>query len=247
MHFDIAKTSSEEIKPLRLLFLQQLNLQFVHNKCHDYGWADAYIISYNSLKIGYGSVWGMTKREDRDAIFEFFLLPDYEKYAHLVFPVLRAACNATHIECQTNERLLAGMLFEFAENINAESILFEDYYTTHFTAGNTVFRDKEPTDKAPEDCGDQLLLYNDVIVADGGLMLNYNMPFADIYMRVGEAHRQKGFGSLIVQELKKRAYAINRVPAARCNIHNKASKATLLKAGMKICGYLATGKIKEGI
>lgn len=246
MHFSVIKTNTEEIKPFRLLFLQQNNFQFVHNKCHDYGWADSYMIYCNDEKIGYGSVWGMNNRQDRDAIFEFFLLPAYEKYAHLVFPVFRAACNATYIQCQTNEKLLPELLFEFAENINAESILFEDHYTTHFTIANTIFRTRESTDNVPEDCGDQLLLYNDMIVADGGLMLNYNMPFADIYMHVAETHRQKGFGTLMVQELKKKAYAINRVPAARCNIRNKASKTTLLKAGMKICGYLVNGKIKEG-
>jgi hypothetical protein len=33
------------------------------------------------------------------------------------------------------------------------------------------------------------------------------------------------------------------VPAARCNIENIASKATLLKAGLAIAGYMLMGDV----
>jgi hypothetical protein len=81
-------------------------------------------------------------------------------------------------------------------------------------------------------------------VASGGFMLNYNFPYADIYMDVKEPFRRMGFGSLIVQELKKEIYLMQRIPAARCNINNKASKATLLKAGFKVCGGILKGELK---
>lgn len=76
-------------------------------------------------------------------------------------------------------------------------------------------------------------------------MLNYNFPYADIYMQVNEPFRRKGLGSFLVQELKAEAYRIGRVPAARCNIDNKISKATLLKAGFKICGFRLKGNIQK--
>ena len=76
-------------------------------------------------------------------------------------------------------------------------------------------------------------------------MLNYNIPYADIYYEVKENFRQKGFGSLIVQELKKEIYLMGRVPAARCNIRNRASKANLLKAGFRVCGFILKGDIKR--
>jgi hypothetical protein len=60
---------------------------------------------------------------------------------------------------------------------------------------------------------------------------------------VNENHRRKGFGTLIAQELKKAAYAMNRVPAARCNIHNGISKSTLLKAGFRVCGWMLSGDV----
>jgi RimJ/RimL family protein N-acetyltransferase len=44
--------------------------------------------------------------------------------------------------------------------------------------------------------------------------------------------------------LKKEIYRMGRVPAARCNISNRASKATLLKAGFTPCGFRLKGTIK---
>ena len=76
-------------------------------------------------------------------------------------------------------------------------------------------------------------------------MLNYNIPYADIYMEVKEEFRRHGFGALMVQELKKEIYLLGRLPAARCNINNLASKGSILKAGFKICGYRLVGNIKE--
>ena len=93
--------------------------------------------------------------------------------------------------------------------------------------------------------GDHVLEWDGEILAHGGLMLNYNIPFADIYMHVKEPFRGMGLGVLIVQELKKLAYDIGRVPAARCSINNRVSKATLLKAGLKICGHRLKGEIKR--
>ena len=62
-------------------------------------------------------------------------------------------------------------------------------------------------------------------------------------MEVKEGHRGKGMGSYILQEIKKECYLAGRIPAARCNIKNAASKATLLKAGFKVCGYMLIGEI----
>lgn len=76
-------------------------------------------------------------------------------------------------------------------------------------------------------------------------MLYYNPPFADLYMEVSERHRGKGFGSFILQELKKECYIKGRVPAARCTIDNAPSKGSLIRAGFTTCGYMLTGHIKK--
>lgn len=68
----------------------------------------------------------------------------------------------------------------------------------------------------------------------------------DIYYEVNESYRRRGYGSYMLQELKKAAYEMQRVPAARCNIKNNISKAALLKAGFIVCGHIVSGKIITG-
>ena len=72
MEFNIEKTSLTKVESLRDLFLSENTFQFIYNKCHAAGWADVYLISKNEQQVGYGSVWGKDKREDRDTISEFF-------------------------------------------------------------------------------------------------------------------------------------------------------------------------------
>jgi RimJ/RimL family protein N-acetyltransferase len=131
------------------------------------------------------------------------------------------------------------MLFEHAGNINAEVILFEDCFETKQripcvslikTEGSVI-----ETEYSLEIDGE--------VVATGGFVWNYNFPYIDLYYEVKEEHRKKGFGSLIVQELKKEAYRLNRIPAARCNVNNLASQKTLTKAGMRVCGHILIGSI----
>ncbi len=245
MEIEIIKTSMEEIKAFRVLFLQENNFQFVCDKCHYYGWADTYLFMINGKKAGYGSVWGTHKREDRDAIFEFYLLKPFRNAADLVFPQFHEISEAVYIEAQSNDLLLSSMLYQFSQNVNAEAILFKDGFETNLQIPGASFGRKTPRESSGADEGDFIVMQNGEIVAEGGLMLNYNMPYADIYMDVKENFRQQGLGSFIVQELKKEAYRMGRVPAARCNINNYISKATLMKAGFEICGHRLLGSIKK--
>src|SRR5262249_36507666 len=118
---------------------------------------------------------------------------------------------------------------------------FKDNFQTSFKMDETSLSVQQNSGANPE----YILKYHDEVIATGGLMLNYNMPYADIYYEVNEQHRQKGFGSFFVQELKKQAYISGRVPAARCNINNAKSKATLLKAGFKVCGFILKGEVNK--
>ncbi|WP_149241367.1 GNAT family N-acetyltransferase [Dyadobacter sp. 32] len=243
MLINIHKSALEEVLHFRNQFLHENNFQFICNKCHDYGWADTYLFWANDMQIGYGAVWGTDRREDRDTIFEFFISPPFRKHTHLIFPKFATITKAIYIESQSNDVLLTSMLYEYATNIRAEAILFADHYQTNFDIPGTVFRPRQYDDNS-DDSSDFFLEAEGRIVASGGLMLNYNFPYADIYMDVKAPFRQKGYGSVIVQEIKKVAYAAGRVPAARCNISNQISKATLLKAGLKICGFRLKGDLK---
>ena len=245
MEVKVIRTGLESILELRALFLQESNFQFIYNKCHLYGWADTWLFLVDGEKAGYGAVWGADKREDRDAIFEFYLIEPFRNLANRFFEELFDKTGATIIECQSNDKLLCSMLYEYAQNINVEAVLFEDGLQPDLSVPRVIFGREESAITNHHEADGYFLKLGDEIVATGGFMLNYNKPYADIYMEVKEPFRRKGLGSLIIQELKKEIYKMERVPAARCNINNKASKATLLKSGFKVCGAVLKGTIKK--
>ncbi|MCF0070127.1 N-acetyltransferase [Dyadobacter sp. CY261] len=243
MRVDIIKTELDEIRDLRTMFLHENNFQFVCNKCHDYGWADTWLFRIDNVRVGYGSVWGTDRRQDRDTIFEFYLLPGYQKFASTIFEEMQRACKAIWIESQSNDVLLTTMLYRFCKTSFAEAILFEDHFQTSFEIPGAIFRKRSEYDPMDGDDSEYVLDVGGEIVASGGLMLNYNIPYADIYMQTKEPHREKGYATYIVQELKRTAYIMGRVPAARCNIGNRISQATLEKAGLTVCGFRLKGAI----
>lgn len=242
---DIVKTNLETIQAFRVMFLHENNFQFVCDKCHYYGWADDWMFTINGTIIGYGSVWGTDDRKARDTIFEFYLLPPYRNLASRVFSQFIETTGVIYIECQSNDLLLSYMTHEFSESIVVEAILFEEDVETRLHIPDVKFVRRPIDDDNPQHFGGYMLEYNGEEVADGGFLTNYNKPYADIYMGVKEGHRGRGYGSLIVQELKKEVYRIGRVPAARCGPNNHVSKATLIKAGFKVCGARLKGKIRK--
>ena len=247
MKIEVNKSILEDIRELRKLFLQENKFQFVYDKCHYYGWADYYLFLIDDVKAGYGCVWGGNKREDRDTIFEFYLETPYHKYANVIFQSLCDVSKVTHVQCQSNDSLLSNLFFERAVNINAEAILFEDNFQSDLDMTGIVFKRSEMENNNPDDSGEYILELDGVIVASGGFMLNYNFPYADIYMEVKENYRKSGYCGLIVQELKKEVYARGRVPSARCNIKNQVSKSCLQKAGFKPCGFILKGELPSTV
>lgn len=239
MEFDIVKAKETDIESHRRLFLAEAKFQFVYNKCHGAGWVDVYLFKFNEIAIGYGSVWGKDKREDRDTICEFFLEQPFRKYARQIFDQFAKAAGALFVECQTNDVLLANMAFELAKNINTEAILFETAFETTFTIDDAQFVKSQSS----EDWNAYSIQKDGETVATAGFIWNYNFPYIDIYYEVKENFRKQGYGTLIMQELKREAYRLGRIPAARCNVKNQASKALLLKAGMRVCGYIIIGEI----
>jgi GNAT superfamily N-acetyltransferase len=182
-------------------------------------------------------------------VFEFYVIPPFRKLASLVFVELLAASGAGYVECQSNDLLLSSMLFEFSRNIGAETVLFEDQAATEHAIPGAMVRPRRDDDRIfkhkAEPAGDYVLELGGEILATGGFLLHYNVPFADLYMEVRPDSWGQGFGSFILQEVKKACYLAGRVPAARCQIGNKASRATLIKAGMRVCGFMLMGHVKS--
>ena len=248
MILDVTKTNLKEILYLRDLFLQENNFQIRYNACHERGWTDSYIVMYNKEKIGYGSIKGNENLGDRDTVFEFYINPSFRRLASAAFSELLHSSKASFIECQSNDLLLTSLLYEYGQNISSNVILFEDSITSEIKVDKILFRKRNETDDVfehkAEPVGEYVLELNKEVVATGGFLLHYNMPFADLYMEVKEDCRRKGFGSFLIQEVKKQCYLAGRVPAARTSIENVPSKATLLKAGLKIAGFMLLGQVK---
>ena len=129
------------------------------------------------------------------------------------------------------------MLYDCATEITSDRILFHDALTTSLTVPGATVRDVTAADKERifehkvEGVGDWLIEHDGALVATGGIALHYNPPYGDIFMEVGEPFRQRGYGSYLVQELKRICYEMGRRPAARCNATNAASRATFRRRG----------------
>jgi GNAT superfamily N-acetyltransferase len=247
MNITATRVPLDNILFLRALFLNEINAQVRYNACHERGWSDSYIIKDQDQIIGYGSVKGNENREARDTVFEFYIIPTFRHLTTRAFNVLLNSSRGVYIECQSNDSLLTSMLHQFAQNINAPVVLFEDHIATQLAPGEVIFRVRAQEDHIfehhTEPVGNWVLEKNKDVVATGGFLLHYNFPYADLFMEVEENHRKQGLGSYLVQELKKQCYLSGRVPAARCNAENTASRACLEKAGFLIAGYLLLGKI----
>jgi GNAT superfamily N-acetyltransferase len=246
MKTTIQKVGLEAILPLRALFLEEAGHQVRYNAVHERGWSDSWLLTADDQAIGYGSIKGR-EIPDRDTIFEFFVVPSFRNRASDLFAQLIAAAKPAFIECQSNDSLLSAMLFEFAHNISAGTVLFEEHSLTDLAVPGLLVRRRQAGDAifphSVEGVGEYVAELNGEIVATGGFMLHYNPPFADLYMEVREDCRRRGIGSFLLQEVKRECHLAGRIPAARTSIRNLASRACLTRAGMRICGFILTGEV----
>ena len=249
MHLGAIKTTLNQILPLREIFLAENNFQIRYNACHERNWTDSYLLQADGMTLGYGSVKGKNEIIHRDTIFEFFVLPPFEKLASLLFKEFLVASQAGFIDCQTNQKLMYNMTMEFGEHLYSDTILFKDDHATALNMPGFIFRQKRTDDiifkHQVEPEGDWVLEKNGDVLVTGGFLLHYNKPYADVYMEVMPDWRQRGLGAYFVQEVKKACYLAGRIPAARTGIDNIASRNTLLSAGMMIAGHMLTGSIKQ--
>jgi GNAT superfamily N-acetyltransferase len=240
------RTSLNDIQPLRALFLQETNFQIRYDACHERGWTDSYLLMMDDLRVGYGSVKGR-QLKDRDTVFEYFVAPPFRKKTSELFRQLLDVSGAQFIECQSNDLLLSSMLYEFSPSVRVDVVLFEDHAVTEHGVPGVLVRPRSADDQIfehrAEPVGDYVAELNAEVVATGGFLLHYNRPFADLHMEVREDSRRRGIGSLLLQEVKRECYLAGRVPAARCDIRNAASRATLTRAGLRVCGFMLTGEV----
>jgi hypothetical protein len=254
-HTTVTATSApaDDVLPLRERYREEMNCQVVHDSIHRRrGWTATYDLKVDGVTAGFGSKAIGGPWTDKPTIFELYILPEYRSRAFDIFEALVAASNARFLAIQSNDLLLSVMLHTYARDIHSEAIVFQDRLTTALPSMGATMRCLMPEvhirhciqarDGGPE----WRLELNGETVATGGILFHYNRPYGDIYMDVAESHRRHGFGSYIVQELKRAAYELGAIPAARCNPTNIASRKTLQKAGLVPYANILTGTIAAG-
>src|SRR5216683_1784737 len=246
MNVEVSRVEVNDILPLRELYRQAMNCQIVHDSFPRRGFSDPYLFRMEGRVAGYGLV---ANQHDPDTVDEFYPLPAYRAAALPMFRQLLAVSQATRIRAQTNDRLMLLMLYDCADNITSDTILFADAFTTRLTCPTGILRKVTEADKERlfehkhEPGGDWMIESDGIAVATGGALFHYNPPYGDLYMEVHESYRRRGFGSYLVQELKKICYEMGKTPAARCNASNIASRKTMQNAGLLPCGRVLLGDV----
>jgi GNAT superfamily N-acetyltransferase len=245
---DVALVPPDEVRRWRDLYRREMGCQIVHDSWHERGWTDSYQLRLQGQVVGYGLAGGV-RGQSKDIITEFYVLPVHRAAALPLFRRLLDVSQATSLEAQTNDLLLTLMVYDCAGRIDSETILFHDAWTTSMTVPGATFRRTTDADRervfphTSEPPGDWVIEVGGEVAATGGILFHYNVPYGDIYMEVAEPCQRRGYGSYLVQELKRTCYEMGRVPAARCQAANMASRATLQKAGLLPCARMLRGVI----
>jgi GNAT superfamily N-acetyltransferase len=235
------------VETVRELYRAETRCQIWADSSLRGGYADPYIMLLDGRLAGYGGVYN---KYDPGRLTEFFVMPYARAHALPMFRELLHVSKATEIAAQTNIPMLLMMLYDCAHDIQTEKILFADAFTSTLPApAGGLFRAATEAEVAAAaergaevgspwvvECGGE-------IVAEGGFLTPYNPPYGDVFMEVRENVRGRGFGSYIVQEVKRVCYEAGRVPAARCSPENVSSRRTLEKAGLLPCGRILVGKV----
>ena len=250
MQVHAALTVAPVVLALRTRYRQEMNCQIVKDSIHTRaGWAMTYALGLDDALVGFGTVAVAGPWQDKPTILEFYVLPDHRSRAFDLFEAFLVASGARLMEIQSSDLLLAAMLHTYARDVWSEAIVFRDGLTTALPANGAVVQpqtsDEEVRAAIAERAGgpEFLLLVDGQPAGKGGILFHYNPPYGDVYMDIEAPFRGRGFGAYLVQELKRQAYEVGSIPAARCNRDNRASRKTLQKAGFIPYAHILSGAI----
>lgn len=245
-----ALTVAPVVLPLRTRYRQEMNCQIVKDSIHARpGWAMTYALGVDDHMAGFATVAIAGPWQDKPTILEFYVLPEHRPRAFDLFDALLEASGARLMEIQSNDLLAAAMLHTYARDVSSEAIVFRDGFTTALPANGAVLEPLTSDEDvrvaiAERQGGPEFLLRVDGQPAGkGGILFHYNPPYGDVYMDIDESFRGRGFGAYLVQEVKRQAYQIGSIPAARCSRDNRPSRKTLQKAGFIPYAHILTGAI----
>jgi GNAT superfamily N-acetyltransferase len=242
--------SNQDILPLRVRYRAEANGQIVHDSIHARsGWTRSYLLQVDRHIAGFGSIAVAGPWKDKSTVFEFYVLPEWRGCAFALFEAFVAASGAHFFEVQTSDILLNVMLHTYGSDLASEKIVFRDELTTSLPAQGAALKritsEKESMCRFQERAGssDWTVELDIMVVGTGSLLFHYNHPYCDVAMEINAEYRRRGLGAYLVQELKRLAYEMGGIPAARCSPDNVASRKTLQKAGLVPFAHILVGKI----
>ncbi len=238
-----APTTLETVAELRERLRGEARCQIVRDSILPRGLAQPWALRVDGTLAGYAGLW---KEHYPGRLMDVVVLPEYQSATDALLGALIRASGAETIEWQSNLTEMATVAERAATDAGVEHLLFADGPETDLAPAGAVVR---PRASVPVREGDPegafVVVHDGRLVAAGGILTHYNPPYGDLYMVVVESARGRGFGSFLVQELRRVARARGHVPAARCGPSNEASRRTLLRAGMVECGRLLSGRIAD--
>ena len=250
MPIHVALTVAPVVRSLRTRYRQEMNCQIVKDSIHTRaGWSLTYALGIDEALAGFGTVAIAGPWTGKPTILEFYVLPEHRARAFDLFEAFVDASGARLMEIQSNDLLLAAMLHAFARDVTSEAIVFRDGVTTALQVNGAVLQPLTSDEEvrasiAERQGGPEFLLHVDGAPAGkGGILFHYNRPYGDVYMEIDESFRGRGLGAYLVQELKRQAYEIGSIPAARCSTNNRASRKTLQRAGFIPYAHILNGTL----
>lgn len=257
MHVEIEPATVDQVADLRLLYARELDDMIRYEREIRQGRTHIYGMRSGGGLIGYGILHG--EGDDRSTVVEFFLLPQYRRHAAPLFDRFAMATEATGVQARTNDTGMVLLLYEKTRNIVPGNYYFHDTENTHHPVPGTRYRVITPGDLDvlapimttsegwPFDVPDRealvawiasgegrLLEDEEGIAGIGAILQGYNPPFANVGMTVMKRARCRGYGTYLIEELKRETYAMGKIPRADCAPWNLASRATLLRAGFLV-------------
>jgi GNAT superfamily N-acetyltransferase len=250
MQITTAPASNEEVLPLRVRYRAEANGQMTKDSIHQRaGWTNSFLLLINGFVSGFGTIAIAGPWRDKPTVIEFYILPEKRGHAFALFEAFLTASAPQFFEVQSSDTLLTVMLYTYGREIVSESIVFRDELTTSLP-GHGAKLERANSLEESKRCfelrrggSDWQLQLEGRVVGTGGILFHYNHPYGDIHMEIVEAYRGRGLGSYFVQELKRIAYEMGSIPAARCNVGNVSSRKTLQKAGFVPFAHILAGKI----
>ena len=245
---EVRRVSWRDVAEMREAFRAEMNCQIVHDSIHHRrGWTQEFTLAEDGRTIGYASLAVDCPWRDRPTFYELYVEPRRRRRAYALFDAFLQATRPPSFEVQSNDSLTTTMALTFARDIATERVVFRDHSTTARVLPGAEVRcvtssaELRTAIAERQGGGEWVLEVDGAVVGSGGLLFHYNPPYGDVYMEVGEQYRRRGFGSYLVQELKRQCYELGATPAARCDPSNTASQRTLQSAGLVPYAHILIG------